>query len=41
MRSALWGLASFVVVSWMVQRDVDEGREAFNVSTWPDVEDGD
>ena len=21
--------------------DVDEGRAAFNVSTWPDVEDGD
>ena len=33
--------ASIAPVSWMVQRDVDEGRAAFNVSTWPDVEDGD
>lgn len=33
--------ASVAPVSWLVQRDVDEGREAFNVSTWPRVGEAD
>lgn len=31
---------SVAPVSWLVQRDVDEGREAFNVSTYPSVGEG-
>jgi len=32
---------SVAPMSWLVQRDVDEGRERFNVSTYPDVGKGD
>jgi mono/diheme cytochrome c family protein len=33
--------ASVAPMSWLVQFDVDEGREAFNVSTWPNVREAD
>ncbi len=32
---------SVAPMSWLTQHDVDEGREAFNVSTWPSVGEAD